>query len=166
GKLVVFGGGYIGTEIGSAYANLGSDVTIVEGEKEILGTFEKSMTNVVKIRLKKNNVDIVTSAFAKAVKETDNGVKVTYEANGKEETMEDDNVSVTVGRKSNTQGIGLEQVGVEVDDKGLIKIDKQCRTNVKNIYAIGDIVDGLPLAHKASYEGKVAAEAISGKKTE
>src|SRR5699024_413364 len=136
-------------------------VTIVEGEKEILGTFEKSMTNVVKKRLKKNNVDIVTSAFAKGVKETDKGVKVTYEANGKEETIEADYVLVTVGRKPNTQEIGLE-----VDDKGLIKIDKQCRTNVKNIYAIGDIVDGLPLAHKASYEGKVAAEAISGKKTE
>lgn len=166
GKLVVIGGGYIGTELGSAYANLGSEVTIVEGEKEILGTFEKSMTNVVKKRLKKNNVDIVTSAFAKGVKETDKGVKVTYEANGKEETIEADYVLVTVGRKPNTQEIGLEQVGVEVDDKGLIKIDKQCRTNVKNIYAIGDIVDGLPLAHKASYEGKVAAEAISSKKTE
>lgn len=166
GKLVVIGGGYIGTELGSAYANLGSEVTIVEGEKEILGTFEKSMTNVVKKRLKKNNVDIVTSAFAKGVKETDKGVKVTYEANGKEETIEADYVLVTVGRKPNTQEIGLEQVGVEVDDKGLIKIDKQCRTNIKNIYAIGDIVDGLPLAHKASYEAKVAAEAISGKKTE
>src|SRR5699024_12105468 len=70
GKLVVIGGGYIGTELGSAYANLGSEVTIVEGEKEILGTFEKSMTNVDKKRLKKNNVDIVTSAFAKGVKET------------------------------------------------------------------------------------------------
>src|SRR5699024_12653574 len=79
---------------------------------------------------------------------------------GKEETIEADYVLVTVGRKPNTQEIGLEQVGVEVDDKGLIKIDKQCRTNVKNIYAIGDIVDGLPLAHKASYEGKVAAEEI------
>src|SRR5699024_10810955 len=77
GKLVVIGGGYIGTELCSAYANLGSEVTIVEGEKEILGTFEKSMTNVVKKRLKKNNVDIVTSAFAKGVKETDKGVKVT-----------------------------------------------------------------------------------------
>src|SRR5699024_6809027 len=83
-KLVVIGGSYIGTELGSAYANFGSEVTILEGTKEILGTFEKSMTNVVKKRLKKNNVDIVTSAFAKGVKETDKGVKVTYEANGKE----------------------------------------------------------------------------------
>lgn len=166
GKLVVIGGGYIGTELGSAYANLGTEVTIVEGEKEILGTFEKSMTTVVKKRLKKNNVNVVTSALAKGVEETDKGVKVTYEAKDKEETIEADYVLVTVGRKPNTEELGLEQVGIETDDKGLVKIDKQCRTNVSNIYAIGDIVDGLPLAHKASYEAKVAAEAISGQKTE
>src|SRR5699024_6428526 len=98
GKLVVIGGGYIGTELGSAYANLGTEVTIVEGEKEILGTFEKSMTAVVKKRLKKNNVSIVTSAFAKGVEENDDGVKVTYEVNGKEESVEADYVLVTVGR--------------------------------------------------------------------
>src|SRR5699024_2714081 len=81
-------------------------------------------------------------------------------------TVEADYVLVTVGRKPNTSEIGLEQVGIEVDDRGLIKIDRQCRTNIDNIYAIGDIVAGSPLAHKASYEGKVAAEAISGKKSE
>ncbi|MEI3611033.1 dihydrolipoyl dehydrogenase [Pseudogracilibacillus sp. SO30301A] len=165
-SLVVIGGGYIGTELGSAYANFGTKVTIIEGEKEILGGFEKQMTAVVKKRLKKKDVEIVTSAMAKGVEESDSGVKVTYEADGKEKTVEADYVLVTVGRKPNTKEIGLEQVGIEVDDRGLIKIDKQCRTNVDNIYAIGDIVAGLPLAHKASYEGKVAAEAISGKKSE
>src|SRR5699024_5246400 len=102
----------------------------------------------------------------KGVEETGDSVKVTYEVNGKEETVEADYVLVTVGRKPNTSEIGLEQAGIEVDDKGLIKIDKQCRTNVDNIYAIGDIVEGLPLAHKSTYEGKVAAEAMSGKKSE
>ncbi|MBO1003564.1 dihydrolipoyl dehydrogenase [Pseudogracilibacillus auburnensis] len=165
-SLVVIGGGYIGTELGSAYANFGTKVTIIEGEKEILATFEKPMTAAVKKRLKKKDVNIVTSAMAKGVEETENGVKVTYEAAGKEETIEADYVLVTVGRRPNTSELGLEQVGVEVDERGLIKIDKQCRTNVENIYAIGDIVAGLPLAHKASYEGKVAAEAISGKKSE
>jgi len=165
-NLVVIGGGYIGTELGSAYANLGSKVTILEGEKEILGTFDKSMTSVVKKRLKKKDVSIVTNAFAKGVEETDKGVTVTYEAKDKKETVEADYVLVTVGRKPNTSEIGLDQVGIELDERGLIKIDKQCRTNVKNIYAIGDIVEGLPLAHKASYEAKVAAEAISGKKSE
>src|SRR5699024_5044134 len=94
-----------------------------------------------------------------------NGVTVTYEAKGKEETIDADYVLVTVGRRPNTDEIGLEQAGIEVDDKGLIKIDEQCRTNKDHVYAIGDIVKGMPLAHKASYEGKVAAEAISGKKS-
>lgn len=165
-SIVVIGGGYIGTELGSAYANFGTKVTIIEGEKDILSTFDKSMTSVVKRRLKKKDVEIVTDAMAQGVEEAEDSVKVTYEASGEENTIEADYVLVTVGRNPNTADIGLEQVGVELDDRGLVKIDKQCRTNVPNIYAIGDIVEGLPLAHKASYEGKVAAEAISGQKSE
>jgi len=165
-SLVVIGGGYIGTELGSAYANFGTKVTVIEGAEDILATFEKQMRSIVKKRLKKKDADVITNALAKGVEETDQGVKVTYEVDGKEETVEADYVLVTVGRKPNTSELGLEQVGIELDDKGLVKIDKQCRTNVENIYAIGDIVEGLPLAHKASYEGKVAAEAISGQKSE
>lgn len=164
-SMVIIGGGYIGTELGSAFANFGTKITIIEGEKDILGTFDKAMKSVVKRRLKKKGVDIVTSALAKSVEETDQSVKVTYEAKGKEETIEADYVLVTVGRRPNTRDLGLEQVGIELDKRGLIKIDEQCRTSVANIYAIGDVVPGLPLAHKASYEGKVAAEAISGKKS-
>ncbi len=163
-SMVVIGGGYIGTELGSAYANFGTKITILEGAKEILGGFEKQMTTIVKRRLKKKGVEIVTEAMAKGVEERENGVTVTYEVNGEEKTVDAEYVLVTVGRKPNTKDLGLEQIGVELDDKGLVKIDKQCRTSVKNIYAIGDIVPGLPLAHKASYEGKVAAEAISGKR--
>src|SRR5699024_10755106 len=158
------GGGYIGTELGSAYANFGTEVTVLEGMKDILNGFEKQSAQVVKKRLKKKNVNLITEAMAKSAEETENGVKVTYEAGGKEETIEADYVLVTVGRKPNTEEIGLEQVGIEVDDKGLIKVDNQSRTNVSNIYAIGDIVPGMPLAHKAMYEGKVAASAISGEK--
>ncbi|WP_404452455.1 dihydrolipoyl dehydrogenase [Virgibacillus necropolis] len=165
-KMVVIGGGYIGTELGSAYANFGTEIVILEGTKDILGGFEKQMTQVVKKRLKKKNVSIITEAMAKGVEESKDGVKVTYESKGKEETVEADYVLVTVGRRPNTEELGLEQVGIDLDDKGLIKIDKQCRTNIDNIYAIGDIVAGPPLAHKASYEGKVAAEAISGEKAE
>lgn len=123
------------------------------------------MTSVVSRRLKKNNADIITEAMAKSVEETDKGVKVTYEVDGKEEVVEADYVLVTVGRYPNTKEIGLEEAGIELDDRGLVKIDEQCRTSKENIYAIGDIVKGLPLAHKASYEGKVAAEAISGEKS-
>lgn len=165
-KLVVIGGGYVGTELGTAFANFGTEVTFLEGAKDILGGFEKQMTQVVKKRLKKKGVTIVTEAVAKGVEETKDGVKVTYEAKGKEETLEADYVLVTVGRKPNTEEIGLEQVGIELDERGRVKTDKQCRTSVDNIYAIGDITAGPPLAHKASYEGKIAAEVISGEKSE
>lgn len=165
-KMVVIGGGYIGMELGSAYANFGTEITVLEGTKDILGGFEKQMTQVVKKRLKKKDVTVITEAMAKGVEESKDGVKVTYESKGKEETVEADYVLVTVGRRPNTDELGLEQVGIDVDDNGLIKIDKQCRTNKENIFAIGDIVEGMPLAHKASYEGKVAAEVISGEKAE
>lgn len=166
GKLVVIGGGYIGSELGTAYANLGTKVTILEGGDEILGGFEKQMSALVKRNLKKKGVDIVTKAMAKGVKETENGVVVSYEAKGEEKTVEADYVLVTVGRRPNTDEMGLEQAGVEMTDRGIIKIDKQCRTNVPSIFAIGDVVEGPPLAHKASYEGKIAAEAISGQAAE
>ena len=165
-KLVVIGAGYIGSELGTAYLNFGTEVTFLEGAKDILGGFEKQMTQVFKKRLKKKGATVITEAMAKGVEETKDGVKVTYEAKGKEETIEADYVLVTVGRRPNTSDIGLEQVGIEMTDRGLIKVDKQCRTNIPNIYAIGDIVPGSPLAHKASYEGKIAAEAISGQKSE
>jgi dihydrolipoamide dehydrogenase len=162
-KLVVIGGGYIGTELGTAYANFGTEVVIVEGADEILNGFEKQMTSVVKRRLKKKgNVKIFTNAMAKGVEQSEDGVKVTFEVNGEARTVEADYCLVTVGRKPNTDELGIEQVGIEKTDRGIIKTDDQCRTTVKSIYAIGDIVDGPPLAHKASYEGKVAAEAISG----
>lgn len=165
-KMVVIGGGYIGTELGTAYANFGTEVTILEGAKEILPGFEKQMSSLVKRRLKKKGAEIITQAMAKGVEETDNGVTVTAEVKGETKTFEADYVLVTVGRKPNTDELGLEQVGVAMTDRGLVKIDKQCRTNIDNIYAIGDIVEGPALAHKASYEGKIAAEAISGEPSE
>nr|MDH3176681.1 dihydrolipoyl dehydrogenase [Bacillus pumilus] len=166
-KLVVIGGGYIGTELGTAYANFGTEVVILEGGDEILPGFEKQMSSLVKRNLKKKgNVEIHTNALAKGVEEKSDGVTVTFEVKGEEKTVDADYVLVTVGRRPNTDELGLEQVGVELTDRGVVKTDKQCRTSVSNIYAIGDIVDGPPLAHKASYEGKIAAEAIAGEPTE
>lgn len=161
-KIVVIGGGYIGTELGGAYANFGTEVVILEGAEDILLGFEKQMTSLVKRRLKKKGTQIITKALAKSVEEKENSVVVTYEAKGKEEKVEADYVFVMVGRKPNTDEIGLEQAGVELTERGLIKVDKQCRTNVQSIYAIGDVIEGPPLAHKASYEAKIAAEAIAG----
>jgi len=165
-KMVVIGGGYIGAELGNAYASFGTEVTILEGGDDILAGFEKQMTALVKRNLKKKGVEIVTKAMAKGAEETENGVVVTYEVKGEEKKVEADYVLITVGRKPNTDELGLEQAGIELTERGLVKIDKQCRTNVSNIFAIGDIVEGPALAHKASYEGKVAAEAISGHPSE
>lgn len=161
-KIVVIGGGYIGTELGGAYANFGTQVTILEGTDEILNGFEKQMSALVKRNLKKKGAEIITKALAKGVQESENSVTVTYEVKGEVKTVEADYVFVMVGRKPNTDELGLEQVGIEMAERGIIKIDKQCRTSVSNIFAIGDVVEGPPLAHKASYEGKIAAEVISG----
>lgn len=163
-KMVVVGGGYIGSELAGAYANLGTEVTILEGLDSILNGFEKDMVKIVEKNFKNKGVNVVTKAMAKEAVETDTGVTVKYEANGKEESIDADYVMVTVGRRPNTDDIGLEACGIEMTDRGLIKVDNQGRTSVDHMFAIGDIVPGAALAHKASYEAKVAAEAISGKK--
>lgn len=161
-KIIVIGGGYIGTELGGAYASFGTQVTILEGADEILNGFEQQMSSLVKRNLKKKGAEIITKALAKGVTETETGVTVTYEVKGEEKKLDADYVFVMVGRRPNTDEMGLEQAGIEMTERGVIKVDKQSRTNISNIYAIGDIVPGPPLAHKASYEGKIAAEAISG----
>jgi dihydrolipoamide dehydrogenase len=165
-SIVVIGGGYIGTELGGAYASFGTKVTILEGADEILNGFEKQMSALVKRNLKKKGTEIITKALAKGVEEREDGVTITYEVKGEEQKIDADYVFVMVGRRPNTDELGLEQAGVELSERGLIKIDKQCRTNVGSIYAIGDVVAGPPLAHKASYEAKVAAEAIAGHTSE
>ena len=161
-KLIVIGGGYIGSELAGVYANLGSQVTILEGLPSILSAFDKDMVKLVEDNFLSKDVKIVTNAMAKNAEETDNGVKVTYEVDGKAETLEADYVLVTVGRRPNTDDMGLESAGVKLTERGLVEVDNQGRSSNKNIYAIGDIVAGPPLAHKASYEAKIAAEVISG----
>ena len=166
-KIVVIGGGVIGIELGGAYANFGTQVTVLEGADDILSVgFEKQMTALVKKSMKKKGAEFFTKAMAKGVEETENGVVVTFEVKGEEKKIEADYVFVMVGRRPNTDEMGLEQAGVKMSDRGIIEIDKQCRTNVSNIYAIGDVVPGPQLAHKASYEAKIAAEAIAGHSSE
>lgn len=162
-KIAVIGGGVIGIELGGAYATFGTHVTIIEGADDVLSIgFEKQMSALVKRSLKKKGADIYTKALAKNVEETETGVVVTFEVKGEEKKAEADYVFVMVGRRPNTDYLGLEQAGVKVNERGIIEIDRQCRTNVSHIYAIGDIVPGPQLAHKASYEAKIAAEAIAG----
>lgn len=162
-RMVVIGGGYIGTELAGVYANLETQLTILEGLPSILSGFDRDMVKLVEDNFKSKGVQIVTSAMAKSARETDDGVEVTYEVDGKTETVSADYVLVTVGRRPNSDQLGLELAGVKMTDRGLIEVDQQGRTSQKHIFAIGDIVAGPPLAHKASYEAKIAAEAISGK---
>lgn len=161
-SLIVIGGGYIGMELGQAFARFGAKVTIVEGTDSILPTFDAQLSRLVGRALKQHKVDVYTGALAKAVKESKNGVTLTFTVNGEEQSVSADYILVTVGRLPNTEELGLDTIGVKMGEKGLIEVDEQCRTNVRGIYAIGDIVAGPALAHKASYEGKVAAEAIAG----
>jgi dihydrolipoamide dehydrogenase len=161
-SLVVVGGGYIGVELGQTYAKFGSKVTIIEGTNAILPLFDEQLTRLVTRNLKKYNVDVFTNALAQSVQETDKDITLTFKVGDEEKTVTAEYVLVTVGRRPNTDELGLESIGVKMTDRGLIEVDAQCRTSVPHIYAIGDIVPGAALAHKASYEGKVAAEAIAG----
>ena len=163
-SLVVIGGGYIGIELAGAYASLGSKVTIIEGTEKILRVFEDDIANVVIEELKNKGVEIITNATANNAKSTDNSVITNYSVDGKEFTTESDYVLVSVGRKAKFDELGLEYAGVEVTDRGLIKVDEQRRTTKEHIFAIGDIVEGPTLAHKAMYEAKIAAEALNGDK--
>ena len=157
-RLVVIGGGYIGIELGQTFAKFGSKVTVLEGSPSILPGFDADLTRTRARNLKKYDVEVFTDAMADKADQTDNEVTVTYTVNGEEKKVTADYVLVTVGRRPNTDDIGLDMIGIKMTERGLIEVDKQCRTNIPNIYAIGDIVAGPALAHKASYEGKVAAE--------
>lgn len=161
-SLIVIGGGYIGIELGQTFAKFGSKVTVLEGTDTILPGFESEMSRWVSRNLRKLNVDVVTEAMAQKAEQTETDVTVTYTVQGEEKSVTADYVLVTVGRRPNTDELGLEAINMEMDERGFIKVDHQCKTSVDNIYAIGDIVHGPALAHKASYEGKVAAEAIAG----
>lgn len=163
GSLVVIGGGYIGAELGQMFSKFGTKVTIIEGMDTVLPGFDKDMTRLVSKSMEKTGVEIVTNAKAESAEQTDKSVTVKYSVNGENKEVTADYLLVTVGRRPNTDGdLGLELAGVELTDRGLVKVDHQGRTSNPKIFAIGDIVPGLALAHKASYEGKVAAEVISG----
>ncbi len=161
-RLLVVGGGYIGLELGTAYAKLGSQVTILEGSKQLLPGTDPALTRIVTRKLKKLGVTVLTDAMVQEGEVQGDQVTVRATVKGTSQEFTGDYCLVAVGRKPNTDELGLEAIGVQLDERGFISIDQQCRTSVKHIYAIGDCAGGDLLAHKASYEGKVAAEAICG----
>lgn len=166
-KIIVVGGGFIGVELGTAYANFGSNVTIVEGMPRILAGFDEDMVQLVENGLtKRNNVEVHTGVVVEGAQEVEDGVEVSIRFNGGggSRRFKGDLCVITAGRSPNTDQLGLENTGVMVDEKGYISIDEHCATNVKGIFAIGDVCRGAALAHRASWQGKVAAENTAGKK--
>jgi dihydrolipoamide dehydrogenase len=160
-RLVVIGGGYIGIEIGTLYAKLGAKVTVVEALPNILAGNDPEIVQLVARKLKKLGVEVLTGAKAKSWAEKDGHAAVTVEIDGKEVTIEADKVLVAVGRRPNSEGLGLEEIGVKIE-RGFVSVDRRCATNVPGIYAIGDVAGQPMLAHKASREAEVVAEVIAG----
>lgn len=163
-KLVVVGGGVIGLELGSVWARLGAEVTVVEYLDSILGGMDGEIAKQFQRLLSKQGFTFKLGAKVTAVERSGNGASVTFEPakGGDAETLEADVVLVATGRKPFTDGLGLEEAGVEVDERGRIKTDGQLRTNVAGVYAIGDVITGPMLAHKAEDEGVAVAEIIAG----
>ncbi|MDO9425845.1 MAG: dihydrolipoyl dehydrogenase [Methylobacterium sp.] len=162
-RLLVIGGGIIGLEMATVYHALGSKVTIVELMDQIISGADKDMVTPLMKRIQKQYEAIHLKAKVTAVEATPEGLKVSFEGGTAPATDIFDKVLVSVGRRPNGKRIGAEAAGVAVDERGFIAVDKQMRTNVPHIFAIGDVVGQPMLAHKATHEGKVAAEVAAGR---
>jgi dihydrolipoamide dehydrogenase len=162
--LVVIGGGYIGLEMGSVWRRLGSKVTVVEYMDRITPGMDIDTTKAFTRILKKQGMIIKTSTKVVGVKTKKGGADVVIEPakGGDQETISADVVLLSIGRIPYTEGLGLDKVGVEMDDRGRVKVNENFESSVKGIYAIGDVIEGPMLAHKAEDEGIAAAEFIAG----
>jgi dihydrolipoamide dehydrogenase len=164
-RLLVVGGGYIGLELGYVYAALGSKVTVVEMTEGLLPGVDRDLVKPLQDRLTKAKLfeSILLKTKVTKVEEAKEGIKATLEAEGgkaSEHTFE--RVLISVGRRPNSRDVGLDKAGVKVDERGFVVVDDQRRTSVPHIFAIGDVAGEPMLAHKATYEGKVAVEVLAG----
>lgn len=164
GKMVVVGGGVIGLELGSVWSRLGADVTVVEYLDTVLGGMDKDVSKQFKKIMEKQGVKFELGAKVTDVKKADSGGMVTFEPvkGGDAKSVGADIVLIATGRKPYTDSLGLKEAGVAMDDRGRVDIDDHFQTSVKGIYAIGDVVRGAMLAHKAEDEGVAVAEILSG----
>jgi len=160
-RMVVIGAGYIGLELGSVYAKLGSKVSVVEFLPELVPSLDREVAEVLEKRLKQLDVDVYLNHRAERFEAGDPGVVVAQGPDG-EIRLEADVVLMSVGRVPNTDGLGLDQIGAATDAKGFITVNDRMQTNVAGVYAVGDVVGGALLAHKAYQEAKVAADVIAG----
>ena len=161
-RLLVVGGGIIGLEMATVYHELGSKVTIVEFADSLIPGADEDLVRPLHQHIADRYENIFLSTKVISIESTLNGMFVKYDGDLKQKMDVFDQVLIAVGRKPNGKLIGAENAGINVDEKGFIQTDKQMRTNVENIYAIGDVVGQPMLAHKAAHEGKVAAEVIAG----
>jgi dihydrolipoamide dehydrogenase len=164
-KMLVIGGGVIGLELGSVYARLGSEIEVVEFAPSILPTMDLSLGKELTKILKKEGFKFHMEHKVQKVENTGKGVKLTA-LNKKDETvvLEADYCLVAVGRKAYTQGLGLENIGLSANNRGQVDVNDHLQTTIPNIYAIGDVIKGAMLAHKAEEEGVYVAESIAGQK--
>ncbi len=164
-KMVVIGAGVIGLEMGSVYARLGAEVTVVEFLDTITPTMDGEVQKSFQKLLQKQGLKFILGAAVQGVDVSRSKAKVSYKLrkDDSEETLDADTVLVAMGRKPFTDGLGLDALGIEMTDRGQIRTDNRWQTNVKGIYAIGDAIEGPMLAHKAEDEGMAAAEVIAGK---
>jgi len=164
-KLLIIGGGIIGLEMATVYHALGSEITVVEFMDSLIPGCDKDLVRPLNKIIKKRYKEIHLSTKVTEIKAQKNGLKVSFEGAKAPDSQVYDKVLVAVGRRPNGLKIGAENAGIQVDEAGFIQVDNQMRTNIANIFAIGDIVGNPMLAHKATHEAKVAAEVISGMKS-
>ena len=162
-RMLVIGGGYIGLELGLVYHNLGTEIVVVEAMDRVLPGMDGELSKEMGRFLKKKKVAVHLNAKAKGYRTGKNGLDVDVEIDGKVQTFACDVILSTVGRRPNSANLGLEALGVTIE-RGFVKVDAQRQTNVKGIWAIGDVAGQPMLAHKGSHEGLIAAAAISGDK--
>lgn len=162
-RALVIGGGYIGLEIGTFLAKLGSEVEVLEaGAGLLMGAADPDCVQVVERKLKKNGVKVHLQAKAQSYKKVTGGFEVTADISGKSTVIKADKILLMVGRKPNSDQLNLKGIGLAIDDKGFVKVNAQRKTNLPGIFAIGDIAGQPMLAHKASHEGVLVAEVIAG----
>ena len=161
-KMVVVGGGYIGLEMGSVWSRLGTEVQVIEYLDHITPGLDKEVSNEFMKILKKQNIKFELNTKVEKITKSDEGVVIETSSKDSKNKIEADVVLISVGRKPYTDKLNLEKIGVNLDKKGKIIVNKNFETNVENVYAIGDVIDGPMLAHKAEEEGIAVAELIAG----
>jgi dihydrolipoamide dehydrogenase len=165
-RLLVIGGGIIGAELGTVYAKLGSKVTFLEALPQILTGLDPEAVRLVQKGFRQREATVHVNARAKGYERRNGALQVTAEIDGKEQVIEVDRILAAVGFRPAPEGLGLEKLGVRIGPKGFVEVDGQYRTSVPSIYAIGDLAGPPLLAHKASKEGEIAAEAIAGHRSQ